>query len=57
MVGPKAEHTGIIEAGAPLVSAVSCSRVPHGSSIVGVSYGAGNYAMGGRAYMPRFIFT
>lgn len=57
MVGAKAEHAGIIKAGAQLVSAVSCSTVPHISIIMGASYGAGNYAMCGRAYNPRFIFT
>ncbi|KAJ4223466.1 hypothetical protein NW759_006101 [Fusarium solani] len=57
MVGTKAEHSGIIKAGAQLVSAVSCSQVPHISIIMGASYGAGNYAMCGRAYKPRFIFT
>ena len=57
MVGAKAEHAGIIKMGAQLVSAVSCSKVPHISIILGASYGAGNYAMCGRAYKPRFIFT
>lgn len=57
MVGAKAEHAGIIKAGAQLVSAVSCSSVPHISIILGASYGAGNYAMCGRAYKPRFLFT
>ncbi|KAL1966031.1 hypothetical protein VTN77DRAFT_4971 [Rasamsonia byssochlamydoides] len=57
MVGPKAEHAGIIKMGAQLVSAVSCSTVPHISIILGASYGAGNYAMCGRAYRPRFLFT
>lgn len=57
MVGAKAEHAGIIKMGAQLVSAVSCSTVPHISIILGASYGAGNYAMCGRAYKPRFIFT
>jgi acetyl-CoA carboxylase carboxyltransferase component len=57
MVGVKAEHAGIIKMGAQLVSAVSCSSVPHISIIVGASYGAGNYAMCGRAYNPRFLFT
>ncbi|KAL4807217.1 carboxyl transferase domain-containing protein [Aspergillus unguis] len=57
MVGAKAEHAGIIKMGAQLVSAVSCSTVPHISIIMGASYGAGNYAMCGRAYKPRFIFT
>lgn len=57
MVGARAEHAGIIKAGAQLVSAVSCSTVPHISIILGASYGAGNYAMCGRAYRPRFIFS
>ncbi|KAF7561554.1 hypothetical protein G7046_g2583 [Stylonectria norvegica] len=57
MVGSKAEHAGIIKAGAQLVSAVSCSKVPHISIILGASYGAGNYAMCGRSYRPRFLFT
>ncbi|GES66754.1 carboxyl transferase domain-domain-containing protein [Aspergillus terreus] len=57
MVGAKAEHNGIIKIGAQLVSAVSCSTVPHISIILGASYGAGNYAMCGRAYRPRFLFT
>ncbi|KAK7419594.1 hypothetical protein QQX98_003185 [Neonectria punicea] len=57
MVGAKAEHAGIIKLGAQLVSAVSCSQVPHISIILGSSYGAGNYAMCGRAYKPRFLFT
>lgn len=57
MVGAKAEHAGIIKMGAQLVSAVSCSTVPHISIITGASYGAGNYAMCGRSYKPRFLFT
>ncbi|KAF9637473.1 Carboxyl transferase [Lasiodiplodia theobromae] len=57
MVGSKAEHAAIIKRGAQLVSAVSCSQVPHISIICGASYGAGNYAMCGRAYKPRFLFT
>ena len=57
MVGTKAEHSGIIKRGAQLVSAVSCSTVPHISIILGASYGAGNYAMCGRPYKPRFLFT
>ncbi|EXJ77043.1 hypothetical protein A1O3_10201 [Capronia epimyces CBS 606.96] len=57
MVGSKAEHSGIIKRGAQFVSAVSCSTVPHISIILGASYGAGNYAMCGRAYRPRFLFT
>ncbi|ETS77223.1 hypothetical protein PFICI_11097 [Pestalotiopsis fici W106-1] len=57
MVGSKAEHAAIIKRGAQMVSAVSCSTVPHISIIVGASYGAGNYAMCGRAYRPRFLFA
>ncbi|KAF3002725.1 hypothetical protein E8E14_002749 [Neopestalotiopsis sp. 37M] len=57
MVGSKAEHASIIKRGAQMVSAVSCSTVPHLSVIVGASYGAGNYAMCGRAYRPRFLFA
>jgi len=57
MVGTKAESSGIIKKGAQMVSAVSCSTVPHISVILGASYGAGNYAMCGRSYKPRFLFT
>lgn len=57
MVGSKAEHAAIIKKGAQMVSAVSCSKVPHISIILGASYGAGNYAMCGRAYRPNFLFT
>ncbi|KAK6220705.1 hypothetical protein LQW54_001896 [Pestalotiopsis sp. IQ-011] len=57
MVGSKAEHAAIIKRGAQMVSAVSCSTVPHISVILGASYGAGNYAMCGRAYRPRFLFA
>ena len=57
MVGSKAEHAGIIKRGALIVSAVSCSTIPHISIIIGASYGAGKYAMCGRPYRPRFIFT
>lgn len=57
MVGTKAEHAAIIKKGAQMVSAVSCSSVPHISIILGASYGAGNYAMCGRSYKPRFLFT
>ncbi|KAH7081945.1 carboxyl transferase [Paraphoma chrysanthemicola] len=57
MVGSKAEHAGIIKRGAQLVSAVSCSTVPQISIILGASYGAGNYAMCGRSYKPRFLFS
>ncbi|KAH8901432.1 propionyl-CoA carboxylase beta chain [Thozetella sp. PMI_491] len=57
MVGLKAERDGIIRKGARLVSTISTSSVPHISVICGASYGAGNYAMCGRAYKPRFLFT
>jgi len=57
MVGTKAEHGGIIKDGAKLVNAVANSVVPKITIIVGNSYGAGNYAMCGKAYDPRFIFA
>lgn len=57
MVGIKTERAGLIKKGAKLVSAVSTSTVPHISIICGASYGAGNYAMCGRAYAPRFLFS
>jgi len=55
MVGSKAEHGGIIKDGAKMVNAVSNSVVPKFTVIVGNSYGAGNYAMCGKAYDPRLI--
>ncbi len=55
MVGKRSEHGGIIKDGAKMVSAVSNSTVPKFSIIVGNSYGAGNYAMCGKAYDPRLI--
>ncbi len=55
MVGSKSEHGGIIKDGAKMVSAVSNSVVPKFTVIIGNSYGAGNYAMCGKAYDPRFI--
>src|SRR5437762_7684426 len=55
MVGRDAEQSGIIRSGAKLVSAVSNSTVPKITVIVGGSFGAGNYAMCGKAYDPRFI--
>ncbi|KAF4972233.1 hypothetical protein FSARC_1130 [Fusarium sarcochroum] len=55
--GSSAEREGIIKKGAQFVSAVSCSKVPQISIVLGSSYGAGNYAMCGRAYQPRFLFT
>jgi acetyl-CoA carboxylase carboxyltransferase component len=57
MVGSEAERGGIIKDGAKLINAVSNSAVPHITLMVGASYGAGNYAMSGRAYDPRFVFT
>ncbi len=57
MVGRDAEAGGIARDGAKLVAAVSCARVPKLTVIVGGSYGAGNYAMCGRAYDPRFLWT
>ena len=57
MVGKKVEQEGIIKAGALLVDAVARSSVPHFSVICGSSYGAGNYAMCGRSYAPRFMFS
>ena len=57
MVGTRYEQGGIIKDGAKLINAVSNSTVPHLTLMVGASYGAGNYAMAGRAYNPRFVFT
>ena len=55
MVGSKSEHSGIIKDGAKMVNAVSNSVVPKFTVIMGNSYGAGNYAMCGKAYDPRLI--
>ncbi len=57
MVGSKAEHGGIIKDGAKMVNAVSNSVVPKFTVIIGNSYGAGNYAMCGKAYDPRLIIA
>ena len=57
MVGSKSEHNGIIKDGAKMVSAVSNSVVPKFTIIIGNSYGAGNYAMCGKAYDPRLIIA
>lgn len=57
MVGSKSEHGGIIKDGAKMVNAVSNSVVPKFTIIVGNSYGAGNYAMCGKAYDPRLIVS
>lgn len=57
MVGSKYEQEGIIKNGAKLINAVSNSTVPAITIMTGASYGAGNYAMCGRAYQPRFLFS
>lgn len=57
MVGSRSEHAGIIKDGAKLVNAVANSVVPKITIITGNSYGAGNYAMCGKAYDPRFIYA
>ena len=57
MVGRESERAGIIKAGAKLVNAMSNSRVPKITLLMGGSYGAGNYAMCGKAFDPRFIFA
>ncbi len=56
MVGKEFEHGGIAKDGAKMVNAVANSTVPKITLIIGGSYGAGNYAMAGRAYNPRFLF-
>ena len=55
MVGSRSEHGGIIKDGAKLVNAMSNSVVPKFTIVMGNSYGAGNYAMCGKAYDPRLI--
>ncbi|HEX7115064.1 MAG TPA: carboxyl transferase domain-containing protein [Steroidobacter sp.] len=57
MVGKKFEQGGIAKDGAKMVTAVACSRVPKYTVIIGGSFGAGNYAMCGRAYSPRMLWT
>ncbi len=57
MVGSRSEHAGIIKDGAKMVNAMSNSTVPKFTIIVGNSYGAGNYAMCGKAYDPRLIYA
>jgi acetyl-CoA carboxylase carboxyltransferase component len=57
MVGKRAEHGGIIKDGAKMVNAVANSTVPKLTVVVGNSYGAGNYAMCGRAYDPRLVLA
>ncbi|NYV77376.1 carboxyl transferase domain-containing protein [Streptomyces sp. UH6] len=57
MVGKEYEQGGIIKHGAMMINAVSNSKVPHLSVLMGASYGAGHYGMCGRAYDPRFLFA
>jgi acyl-CoA carboxylase subunit beta len=57
MVGREYEQGGIIKHGAMMINAVSNSKVPHISILMGASYGAGHYGMCGRAYDPRFLFA
>ena len=57
MVGKHSEWSGIAKDGAKLVNAVSNCKVPKISIVIGGSYGAGNYAMSGRAYTPRYLFA
>jgi 3-methylcrotonyl-CoA carboxylase beta subunit len=56
MVGRKYENEGIARAGAKMVTAVSCARVPKFTVVIGGSFGAGNYGMCGRAFDPRFLW-
>ncbi|WZZ09514.1 hypothetical protein YC2023_095435 [Brassica napus] len=56
MVGSRSEANGIAKSGAKMVMAVSCAKVPKITIITGASFGAGNYAMCGRAYSPDFLF-
>ncbi len=57
MVGKRHEQNGIINHGSQLIHAVAGSEVPHITLLVGNSYGAGNYAMCGRSFNPRFLFS
>jgi acetyl-CoA carboxylase carboxyltransferase component len=57
MVGARYEQAGIIKHGSMMINAVSNSKVPHISVLLGASYGAGHYGMCGRAYDPRFLFA
>ncbi|MPZ24229.1 MAG: methylcrotonoyl-CoA carboxylase [Dehalococcoidia bacterium] len=56
MVGKRYENEGIARHGAKMVTAVACARVPKFTVVIGGSFGAGNYAMCGRAYSPRFLW-
>ena len=57
MVGKKSEREGIAKHGAKMVMAVACANVPKITLLIGGSYGAGNYAMCGRAFAPDFLFS
>ncbi|MEA2582871.1 MAG: 3-methylcrotonyl-CoA carboxylase beta subunit [Thermomicrobiales bacterium] len=57
IVGRKYEHEGVARDGAKMVAAVAVAQVPKITVMIGASYGAGNYAMCGRAYDPRFVFS
>lgn len=57
IVGKVFEHGGIVKNGSKMINAVSNSRVPHITVILGSSYGAGNYGMGGKAFNTRFVFS
>ncbi len=57
MVGAKYERAGIAKDGAKMVSAVACANIPKFTILIGGSFGAGNYAMCGRSYGPRFLWT
>ncbi len=57
MVGTRYEREGIVKDGSKMINAVANSTVPHLTLMIGASYGAGNYAMSGRAFDPRFVFT
>ncbi|MFB6284956.1 MAG: carboxyl transferase domain-containing protein, partial [Candidatus Bipolaricaulia bacterium] len=57
MVGKRYEEGGITKDGAKMVQAVATARVPKLTVVIGASHGAGNYAMCGRSYGPRFMFT
>ncbi len=57
MVGKRYEQAGIAKDGAKMVQAVATARVPKLTVVIGASHGAGNYAMCGRGYLPRFLFT
>src|SRR5262249_32975063 len=57
IVGKQFERGGIVKNGSKMINAVSNSMVPHITVIIGASYGAGNYGMGGKAFDTRFVFS